>query len=246
MFQFFNKKKFLVDYLEGFIDIHNHLLPGIDDGAKTVEESITILKGFQEIGITNFIATPHIMDGYYPNTPNSIREALTVLENKLKIENLTNFTIEAAAEHMVDPFFESILERNEIMPLKKDFILIEMSFLQASINFEEAIQKLKKINLFPILAHPERYSFIHKNFNNYTVYKNKGMYFQLNLLSLSNYYGTDVQKNAFKLLEHNLFDFAGTDVHNLQQLNALKEIKIPLKIAEKLQPLINNTIYNFG
>tara|TARA_R110002049_G_scaffold35296_2_gene113978 strand:- start:902 stop:1642 length:741 start_codon:yes stop_codon:yes gene_type:complete len=246
MFQFFNKKKFLVDYLEGFIDIHNHLLPGIDDGAKTAEESITILKGFQEIGITNFIATPHIMDGYYPNTPNSIREALAVLENKLKIENLTNFTIEAAAEHMVDPFFESILERNEIMPLKKDSILIEMSFLQASINFEEAIQKLKKINLFPILAHPERYSFIHKNFNNYTVYKNKGMYFQLNLLSLSNYYGTDVQKNAFKLLEHNLFDFAGTDVHNLQQLNALKEIKIPLKIAEKLQPLISNTIYNFG
>ncbi|MCK0158911.1 histidinol phosphatase [Cellulophaga sp. F20128] len=246
MFYFFSKKKFLVDYLEGFTDIHNHILPGIDDGAKTTEESISILKGFQEIGITNFIATPHIMDGYYPNTPNSIHEALGSLKNQLKTENITNFTIEAAAEHMVDPFFESIIDSKQIMPLKKDFILIEMSFLQASINFDEAIQKLKKANLFPILAHPERYSFIHTNFNKYDDYKKQGMYFQLNLLSLSNYYGEAVKKNALKLLDNKLFDFVGSDVHNIRQLNAIKEIKIPLKIAEKLEPLIHNTSYNFG
>ncbi len=245
MFHFFTKKKFLIDSLEGFVDIHNHILPGIDDGAKNTEESISILKGFQEFGVTNFIATPHIMNDYYPNTPNTIQESLIILKDKLKIENINDFTIEAAAEHMVEPFFESVIESNEIMPLKKDYILIEMSFLQASINFKESINKLKKINLFPILAHPERYVFLHKNFNQYKVYKDQGMFFQLNLLSLSSFYGIEVQKIAVKLLDENEYNFIGSDIHNLMQLKVLKEIRISKKIIGKLKPIIENTIHSF-
>ncbi|MCL5244772.1 histidinol phosphatase [Cellulophaga sp. 20_2_10] len=246
MFHFFSKKYFLVDYLEGFTDIHNHILPGIDDGAKTPEESIAILKGFKEFGVTNFIATPHIMSGYYPNTPQTIKASLALLQNELKNNNLDSFTIEVAAEHMVDPYFESIIDTKTFMPLKEDFILIEMSFLQESINFKAAVQKLNQLPISPILAHPERYAFVHNKFGDYQYYKELGTFFQLNLLSLCNYYGPEVHKAALKLLDANMYNFAGSDVHNSRQLKTLKEIKLPLKTIEKLKPIIENTNYNFG
>ena len=246
MFQFFSKKYFLIDYLEGFTDIHNHILPGIDDGAKTPEESISLLKGFKEFGVTNFIATPHIMSGYYPNTPQTIKASLALLQNELKSNKLDSFTIEAAAEHMVDPYFESIIDTKEFMPLKEDFILIEMSFLQESINFKEAVQKLNQLPISPILAHPERYAFVHNKFGDYKYYKELGTFFQLNLLSLCNYYGPEVHKTALKLLDANMYNFVGSDVHNSRQLKTLKEIKLPLKTIEKLKPIIENTNYNFS
>ncbi|MDO6491491.1 MULTISPECIES: tyrosine-protein phosphatase [unclassified Cellulophaga] len=246
MFHFFSKKYFLVDYLEGYTDIHNHILPGIDDGAKTPDESLEILDGFSDFGVTNFICSPHIMSGYYPNNPHTITSSLAVLKNELKNKNKTGFTIDAAAEHMVDPYFEELIATKEYMPLKKDFILIEMSFLQESINFKEAVQKLNKIPLSPILAHPERYAFAHNRFKDYNYYKELGTFFQLNLLSLCNYYGPDVHKTALKLLDSKMYNFIGSDIHNIRQLKVLKEIKLPLKTIELLKPIIENTNYNFG
>lgn len=246
MFHFFSKKHFLVDYLQGYTDIHNHILPGIDDGAKTPAESLEILDGFSDFGVTNFICTPHIMSGYYPNTPHTIASSIALLKNELKNKNKTGITIDAAAEHMVDPYFEELIDTKEYMPLKQDFILIEMSFLQESINFKEAVQKLNKIPLSPILAHPERYAFAHNKFKDYNYYKELGTFFQLNLLSLCNYYGPDVHKAALKLLDNKMYNFIGSDVHNIRQLKVLKEIKLPLKTIELLKPIIENTNYNFG
>ena len=97
MFSFFSKKHFLIDHLEGFIDIHNHILPGIDDGAKTVEDSIELIKGFNEFGVKDFICTPHIMENYYPNNPSTIQSSLSLLKNALKMNNLEHINIEAAA-----------------------------------------------------------------------------------------------------------------------------------------------------
>ncbi len=111
MFDFFKKKKFLVDYLEGLLDIHNHILPGLDDGAKNVGESIALIKGFAEMGMTDFIATPHIMHNYYPNNPDTIEEALLRVKNELLAQKLKDVSIRAAAEHMIDDNFEAILEK---------------------------------------------------------------------------------------------------------------------------------------
>tara|TARA_R110002012_G_scaffold283304_2_gene473560 strand:+ start:718 stop:1452 length:735 start_codon:yes stop_codon:yes gene_type:complete len=244
MFHIFSKKKFLVDYLGRFIDIHNHILPGIDDGAKTVEDSLQLLHSFSELGITNFIATPHIMDHYYPNTPDSIRQSLARLQSEVHKLELP-ITIEAAAEHMIDANFEHLLENQEVMPLKKRYLLIEMSYLQASLNFKDAVQKISRAQYFPIFAHPERYQYLHHT-NKYEAYKNKGLLFQLNLLSLGNYYGSEVTKVAHKLLDKNLIDFAGTDVHNLKQLEALKNIKINDTLVKKILPILEKTNYNFG
>ncbi|WP_276391697.1 tyrosine-protein phosphatase [Eudoraea chungangensis] len=245
MFQIFNKKKFLVDYLSGFIDIHNHILPGIDDGAKSVEDSIALIKGFSSIGISSFVATPHIMNNYYPNTEESISTSLHDLTNALLTENLTDIRIEAAAEHMIDDAFEDLLVNKQIMPLRKDFLLIEMSYLQPAIHFEECIESIMKNGFFPILAHPERYGYWHSEQKKYPYYKNKGVLYQLNLLSLSNYYGPEVKKMAYSLLDKGHIDFVASDVHNLMQLNNLKDLQISPKKIKKLLPLIENTISHF-
>ena len=245
MFSFFTKKKFLVDYLEGFIDIHNHILPGIDDGAKTVEESIELIKAFSEFGVKHFIATPHIMHNYYPNNRETIGKSLSLLKNGLQMNNIRDISISAAAEHMIDSNFEDLLKDNKVMPLAKNYLLIEMSYLQPSINFDEAVQKIEKHGYFPILAHPERYLYLHDNFKEHRKYKKRELFYQLNLLSLSKYYGKEVQQMAHKLLEEGFINFVGSDIHNMNQLNCLKEILVSTKMATTLKPIIQRTNMSF-
>ena len=161
MFNFFSRKKHLIDHLNGFVDIHNHILPGIDDGAKSVEDSLTLIKEFSSFGVKRMIATPHIMNNYYPNNNQTISAALKKLKDALTKDNISDFFIEASAEHMIDDNYENLLERNAVMPMKGNYILVEMSYLQPPINFEEAITKTSEQRYFPILAHPERYGFLH-------------------------------------------------------------------------------------
>lgn len=245
MFHIFSKKKFLVDYLQNFVDIHNHILPGIDDGAKNVQESIRLIRGFKEIGITNLIATPHIMSNFYPNNRETITGSLDELTNELLANGLKDISIEAAAEHMIDDNFEELLEQDGVMPMRKSYLLVEMSYLQQSINFDEATQSVMKKGFFPILAHPERYGYWHGNKAKYSAYKKKGIQYQLNILSLSDYYGPEVHKVALNLLEHGLFDYIASDIHRIEQLNYLKEIQIKTGLLEDVLPLVNNTIKIF-
>ena len=145
---------------------------------------------------------------------------------------------------MIDDNFETILEKGEIMPMGGNYVLVEMSYLQPSINFNEAIVKISSKNHFTILAHPERYIYLHNAYSKYEDFKKQGILFQLNLLSLSEYYGKEVQKMAFKLLEDGFIDFVGSDVHNINQLNSLKEVQLSAKMLETLKPIFlktNNT-----
>jgi len=245
MFYFFNRKKFLIDYLEGFVDIHNHILPGIDDGAKTVEESVELIKAFSDFGVRRFIATPHIMHNYYPNDRGTITNSLNLLKSALMAANLKDISIEASAEHMIDDNFENILDNKGVMPLKANYLLVEMSYLQPPINFDEAIIKTAAKRFYPVLAHPERYGFLHHNMRKYNQYKEHGILFQMNLLSLGEYYGKEVPKVAAELLEEGHIDFLGSDVHNISQLNSLKNLTVSRKMLEQLLPIISNTIETF-
>ncbi len=245
MFSFFQKKVFLVDYLHGFVDIHNHLLPGIDDGCKTVDESIEMIKMFEGFGVKNFICTPHIMNHYYPNTPNTIKDSFELLQKELIARDMDQIRVDYAAEHMIDDGFETLLEENTIVPLKKNHLLIEMSYLQPFLQFDKAVRLITTQQFFPILAHPERYIYYHQNYENYKTFKSQGILFQLNFLSLSGYYGTEIQKVTAKLLNDGLIDFVASDVHNLRQLNELKNIKISTSLLNKILPVMERTILNF-
>lgn len=246
MFHFFQKKYFLADYLHGLVDIHNHILPGIDDGAKNVKESINLLNGFSELGITTFVCTPHIMHNHYDNTPNTIHAAHKLLEEEMTAQKISSISLEPAAEYMVDDNFENLMEREQVMTLKKEYLLIEMSYLQPSLNFDEAIDKIATRNYFPIFAHPERYMYFHGKYKSYPSLKRQGILFQMNLQSLSPHaYGKDVQKVAMKLLSDGLIDYVGSDVHNMRQLSLIKETKISRSNLNLLLPIIENTIQTF-
>ena len=229
MLHFFTKKRFLVDYLKDYVDIHNHILPGIDDGAKTVDDSLALIRGFEELGISHFIATPHIMHNYYDNDAFTIGNSLDQLRNALMENNLKDVSIEAAAEHMIDDNFEILLAENKVMPIRKEFLLVEMSFLQPSINFNEAIERVKSSGFFPILAHPERYAYFGTGIGKFEKLNEQGIQLQLNLLSLGNYYGKEVNKMALLLLQNKLIDYIASDVHHLHQLEQLKEIQLSEK-----------------
>lgn len=231
-----------MDALGGFVDIHNHILPGIDDGAKTVKDSIDLLKGFESFGVTNFIATPHIMQDYYPNTKDTIHASFHHLKSELLNQGITDVAIDASAEHMIDAHFEELVAQKEILPLRSEHLLVEMSYLEVSLNFEDAIQKVTSSGLFPVLAHPERYGYLHHKKSKFHEYKKNGVLFQLNLLSLSDYYGKDIHASANYLINNKLIEFVGSDIHNIHQLNALKEVKVSKSLIEKVNPIIQNTI----
>ena len=245
MWHIFSKKKFLADYLENFVDVHNHILPGIDDGAETIDDSLDLIKGFGELGVKNFVPTPHIMHNYYPNTPETIRKAQERLKNAMLEKGMMDVVIDAAAEHMIDDNFEAVMDQDQYMPLAKDYILVEMSFLQPPINFEQAIIKITGKRLYPILAHPERYKFLHNRTHRYARYRERGIFLQMNLLSLGDYYGKGVQSVALKLLERKQVDFVASDIHNMHQLNCLKEIKVSNRTLDRLLPVIERTILSF-
>lgn len=240
MLSFFTKKEYLIDRLNGFIDIHNHILPGIDDGAKNVDESILLIKGFAEFGVTNFICTPHIMHNYYDNTPKSIKKSFKILKKELKKNDIDNIDISYAAEHMIDENFEYLLDNDEVLPLNSNHILVEMSYLQPSINFNQSVEKIIKKGIFPVFAHPERYQYLNNDLKNYEKLKSQGLKFQLNLLSLGGYYGPEVKKVALQLLENNLYDFLGSDAHNITHIQSLKSIKLKERYTRYLLYLIDN------
>ncbi len=245
MISLFSKKSYLVDLLPGFIDIHNHILPGIDDGAQTVEESIALITGFAKFGVHHFIATPHIMYNYYDNTSQTIAGALQKLKNHPAVTADGPLSIQASAEHMIDSNFGSLLEAKGVMPLGKDHLLIEMSYLQPPINFDEAVKAAQNKWYFPVLAHPERYNFLHGRTKRYNEFKQRNILFQMNMLSLGDYYGKEVFKTAIKLLEEGMIDFLGSDVHHQDHLAALEKITITKKTKGLLLPIIAKTIETF-
>ncbi|WP_289644546.1 tyrosine-protein phosphatase [Maribacter aestuarii] len=246
MFDFFSKKYYLVDELDGFVDIHNHIIPGIDDGAKNVQESVSLIKAFGAIGVENFICTPHIMSNYYPNDSNSIFEALDLLHIELERIGLKDVTLRASAEHMIDANFENLVQENKVLTLDENYLLMEMSYLQKSINFKQAVGKVKEKRLFPILAHPERYVYMHGSMSNYQKIKEQGVLFQLNMLSLGDYYGGEVKKATVQLLKSNQIDFIASDVHNERQFIYLKELTLSKNLLELVRPVIERTKYNFN
>ena len=237
---FFKKKIPLTDFFtDGFVDIHSHLLPGIDDGAKDMDTSIALLLKMASYGIKNFITTPHVLGNVYPNSSEVIRQQLVAVKKELEKRKIKGISIQAAAEYMLDEEFSALLDQKDILVLKDNYILVEMSYFSAPINLYELLFKIQLKGYKPVLAHPERYNFYHTDFKNYYKLKQAGCLFQLNLLSLTDQYGKGVQKTSEKLLKENLYDFVGTDTHHQNHLELLPKIGTK-KTLEKIKHLLNN------
>ena len=202
-------------------DIHSHLIPGIDDGAPDLETSVALIKGLQALGFKKLITTPHIMADLYPNTPEIIREGLADVRAALEAENI-DIAIDAAAEYLMDEGFADKIQAGNLLTLGDNYVLVEMSFISPPPNLDQLLFQLQTKGYRPIMAHPERYSYYGSDLSNFERLKDRGCLLQLNLLSLSGYYGPDVRRVAVKMLQTGLFDLAGTDLHHEKHLHALQ------------------------
>ncbi|WP_316770987.1 tyrosine-protein phosphatase [Pedobacter frigiditerrae] len=221
MLSFFKPKPPLVTDLSWLgVDLHSHLLPGLDDGAPDLETSLFLIKKLNELGFRKFICTPHIFKELYPNTPATINASLQSVQIALQSEG-SAIEIVAAAEYMIDSDFD-INETLQIMP--GNYILIEMSYMTETPNIEQIIFDLQIKGYTVILAHPERYNFYHKNLGRYQRFKDMGVLFQLNLLAVIGYYGKEVKQTAEYLLKNKLYDLGATDLHHEKHLKALDHV----------------------
>jgi protein-tyrosine phosphatase len=217
MFSIFKKKNLVTDIEWLGVDVHSHLLPGIDDGSPDVEQSVKLIKGLTELGFSKFICTPHIFQELYPNTNETISLALN--ETRLALHDAKiQAEISAAAEYMIDEMF-TVSSGLMVMPGK--YILVEMSYLNEAPNIEKVIFDLQIEGYKVILAHPERYNFYHQDHERFSKYKDMGISLQLNLLSITGYYGREVKRAAEYLLQNHFYELAGTDLHHDKHLEAL-------------------------
>jgi len=203
-------------------DIHSHLIPGIDDGAVDMEESIAMIKKLYELGFQKLITTPHIMTDTYKNTPEIILDGLQKVQKAIKEENIP-IEIEAAAEYYLDENFEQKLDR-EILTFGDNYLLFEFSYMNKPIHLERLIFKMHAKGLKPVLAHPERYGFLFdKKLKHFIELKELNVLFQMNLFSLTSAYPPQIRTIAKKLIDNELYDFVGTDVHSTGQFDYLNK-----------------------
>ena len=216
MFNFF-KNKPKKRTLPLLVDIHSHLLPGLDDGVKSIDETVYILKVLQKIGYKKIITTPHVMSDHYPNTEEGIVSKLEETIDLLS-EHKINIKLEAAAEYYLDEnLLDKLSKKKKLLTFGKDYLLFETSFYNKPAFLEEAVFIMNTQGYQPILAHPERYSYLQSDQKLLEKLKNMNLLFQMNILSLTGFYSNEVKKFVVKLLKENLIDFVGTDCHNVLQ-----------------------------
>jgi protein-tyrosine phosphatase len=241
MFSFFKNltSKSANDFSFIGTDIHSHLIPNIDDGCTKIESSINCIRQLKEMGFNKIVTTPHIMGGVYPNTPEIINAGLEKLRQALT-EAKIDVVIEAAAEYKVDELFEEYLANDNLLTFGDNYVLIELSFVAPPVNLEEVIFTMRTKGYKPILAHPERYRYWNDKFHKFEYLKSLGCFLQLNLMSLVGQYGMPSKTIAHKLLNSNLVDFLGTDLHRFDDIGTLlKLLKFndEFKKISKINPL---------
>jgi tyrosine-protein phosphatase YwqE len=246
MFSLFKSKPILKDLIpDNHIDIHSHLLPGIDDGARSFEDTLRLTKALQGFGVSQFITTPHVIQQVWENTQEQILSNATTTVSNLKKHTIT-VPFKAAAEYLMDDQFVKLFQSHDLLTLKDNYVLVEMSYINAPIQLYSILFDLQVAGYIPVLAHPERYLFYHNNFNEYVKLKRAGCLFQLNLLSIVGYYGAQISKIAEQLLQKGMYDYVGSDVHHdnhiasFDQTVKLKDL-VPLKEA-----IANNQFFKFG
>ncbi|MEN8804276.1 MAG: CpsB/CapC family capsule biosynthesis tyrosine phosphatase [Wenyingzhuangia sp.] len=242
----FNKKIDVKElFPEGFVDIHSHLLPGIDDGAKSIENSVELIEKMFKRGIQNFRTTPHVLGSVWENSSLTIKEKEKELKTALIEKGHHDIQIHAAAEYMLDEHFSKLLGQDDILVLKEKYILVEMSYFNPPFNLDDILFQIQIKGYTPILAHPERYSFYH-NTDQYAKLIEAGCLFQLNLLSLiAEQYGKQVTKTAYDLLKKGMYTFVGTDVHHKNHVRLINAIANK-KNKKMLMPLFENNMKTFS
>lgn len=219
----FHKKQTLEEsgFFRGFTDWHSHILPGVDDGVQSIDESLQILAEYERLGVKKVWFTPHIMEDI-PNTTEKLRDRFA----ELKVAYQGSMMLHLASEIMLDNLFEERLEKNDLLPIGKDgrHLLVETSYFNPPMGLNNILLRIKAKGYYPVLAHPERYLYMSEN--DYLCLKSMNIQFQLNLFSLFGLYGKEVQKRAKTLQKQEMYNYIGTDLHRIITLQNALRVKL--------------------
>jgi len=236
------EKQSFNDYSFLKTDMHSHLIPGIDDGAKTLEDSINLIKGFVNLGYTKLITTPHVMGDFYKNTSETILNGLEIVRNEIKKQNIP-IEIDAAAEYYLDDIFEQKLKNEKLLTFGDNYLLFEVSYINEPSGLLDSIFEIQMKGYKPVLAHPERYPYF---FNRNGIFEEiiaRGALLQVNINSLSGHYGPGAVKTAEILLSKNMVTFLGSDCHHAGHQNLMREVlKEKFLTSSFIKNINNNTL----
>lgn len=210
---------------KGLEDCHSHLLPGVDDGVQTLEESLEILGRLETLGVRSVWFTPHVMEDI-PNATEELKQHFDSFKQAYqgKVE------LNLAAEYMLDELFAERFEQKDLLPIKRNMLLVETSYFNPPVDLNKTLDRVRAKGYFPLLAHPERYNYM--EWKDYTELKGLGVKFQLNLPSLGGLYGPQVQRKAQRLLKEGMYETIGSDIHSIKTINTT--ININYKITKHL------------
>jgi tyrosine-protein phosphatase YwqE len=205
------------------IDIHSHLIPGIDDGVQTVDEAVQMMAKMEALGYSHAVTTPHVMWDCYRNTPEIILNGLEDIRAAGKAAGL-KIQVSAAAEYFIDEHFNEMIASGErLLTLPGNRLLVELPYSTPLMNTSENLFSIISKGYQPILAHPERYTYFHADPSIYKKLADGGCELQVNILSLTGYYGENITKTAEWLLKNNLVTFLGTDAHKMPHLDMINK-----------------------
>lgn len=226
-------------------DMHSHVLAGLDDGADSVETGVSLVRELVALGYRKLVATPHIMGDFYKNTPAGVRAALAALTEATTAQGI-DVTLECAAEYYLDEWFlPRLTAADGILSFggAERYVLVETSYINESRVLNQAIFELRAAGYQPVIAHPERYKYLHGRLDDAAEWRDKGALLQLNLNSLAGYYGPGERRAAEQLIDRGLIDFAGTDAHGLKHTSVLANLHATSYLRKLLAlPLRNKTL----
>lgn len=222
----------------GYVDWHSHILPGVDDGIRNMDDALKVLHNYEELGFRKVWLTPHVMEDY-PNTTSSLRDRFA------ELRSVWDGDVELclASENMLDTLFEERLAAKDFLPIGDEgrHLLVETSYYTPPICMDEMLEGIKEAGYFPVLAHPERYCYMDES--RYIALKERGILFQMNFVSLVGGYGEDARKKAEWLLSKGMIDLTGSDVHRLESIvQSIEKSPRNVKTANFLSDVSKNTL----
>lgn len=214
------------------IDMHTHILPNIDDGSESMEETIKMLKEAKKAGFTDIITTSHYIENSYDITKRERKNIINEIKSKLDIENI-NIKLYNGAEAYISNNIYELIEKEELPTLNNSkYLLMELPMNNKVLYLDNVIYSLESKGITPIIAHPERYSYVQNDIKFVEELVERGVLFQSNYGSIIGKYGNDASKCAKKLLKKKLIHFLGTDTHKSNSIYA--QMNIILKKLEKI------------
>lgn len=213
--------------LDGLTDWHSHILPGVDDGCRTMEESQKLLAMYEQAGIRSVYMTPHVMQDM-PNTTADLKIEFERLRRKCS--GMVHISL--ASENLLDFLFGQRLQERDFLLLTGRKLLVETSFYNPPSDFDDILADIFKAGLVPVLAHPERYVYMDEK--RYQALHKSGVQFQVNIPSLAGIYGPEVKDRAEMIIAGNMADCYGTDVHGTEEFKELCSASVGRRWAEKI------------